>query len=600
MKNRISCLSVALLVTTLMTACEKKEQPSDTKKADASETSKSNENLSKENLELSADKSKVVAEFKDGSKINMSEVYEQLNLLPSEVKDKSSFSKLYSALLRRLIDMQILSKAAKDSGVDKDPEVIEQINKNYETLLQRFYIESEVKKLLTDDELKKNFDELKDKLPKDEMEVQIKHILVKTKEEAENLIKEFTNDSSKFSDVAKQKSLDPQTKENGGDLGFVRKAALPEAFAKVVFESTAGTIIPQAIDMGPQGFSVVYVGDKRPAQPPKFEQVKGELEKALLPKYATTVVEKLKKESGVEVIGLDGKPVVDKTPEQLKEEAEKGIKKPEIDISKVDKEAVVAKFKDGTQIKVKEVLEAVKTLPPQLQGAPIGEIFEPLLLRQVDMKLVLDAARAKGLEKDETNIKKLDDVKRASLHKAYLDKEVGKLINDSMLKNKYQELLKLLPKNQMEVRLRHILVKTKEEAEAVIKEIKGGKTFDDLVKTKSIDEKTKDKKGEIGYVRRDELPAEFGSAVFNAAKATLLPNPVNLGNIGWSVIRVEDKRNIDPPKFEEVKGELKNIVEGEKASEFMTKMRENSGVKAYDMNGKEMSLKEEASAVQPK
>jgi peptidyl-prolyl cis-trans isomerase C len=625
MNKVINQLSLALLLT-LAVACEKKEktQESTDKKEivedKASETSgdedksskkvsvsqdDSNASESKTEVKIedaaTGDKSKVVAEFPDGTKITMSQVYEQLNLLPPEVRDKSSFSKLYAALLRRLIDMQILSKAAKDAGMDKDASIKDQIEKNAETLLQRLYIEEEVKKLLTEDELKKNFEELKSKLPKDEMEVQLKHILIKTKEEAEALIKELTTDSAKFSDTAKQKSLDAQTKANGGDLGFVRRGALPEAFAKVVFEAVAGTVIPQAIDMGPQGFSVVYVGDKRPVQPPKLEQVRGELEKALLPKYAAQVIEKLKKQSGVEVIGLDGKPVVDKTPEQLKEEAEKGIKKPEVDMAKIDKNMVVAKFKDDTKITVKDVLDAVATLPPQLQGAPISEIFEPLLLRQVDMKIVLDAAKASGLAKDPVNVQKLDDIRKASLHKTYLDKKVSEVITDAMLKTKYQELLKLLPKNQMEIRLRHILVKTKEEAEAIIKEIKSGKSFDELVQSKSIDDKTKDKKGEIGYVRRDELPAEFGNAVFTAPKATLLPNPVNLGNIGWSVIRVEDKRNIEPPKFEEVKGELRGIVEGEKASEIMDKMREASGVKAFDMNGGTLSLKPDATdaAAQP-
>ncbi len=171
---------------------------------------------------------------------------------------------------------------------------------------------------------------------------------------------------------------------------------------------------------------------------------------------------------------------------------------------------------------------------------------------------------------------------------------MAELVNDSMLKTKYQELLKLLPKNQMEVRLRHILVKTKEEAEAVIKEIKSGKSFDDLVKAKSIDDKTKDKKGEIGYVKRDELPGDFGNVVFSAAKATLIPNPISIPKLGWSVVRVEDKRPIEPPKFEEVKGELQKIVESEKITEVLDKLRVDSGVKAFDMNGGVLSLKDEA------
>ena len=592
MKKVIGQLSLALLLA-LSTACEKKDEKAN---EPAKEELQKGEAAPADAIKVEdvpqGEQAKVVAEFPDGTKMTMGQVYEQLNLLPSEVKDRP-FSKLYAALLRRLIDTHILNKAAAGLGLDKDAGVIEQMNKNAETMLQKLFIEGEVTKLLTDDELKKNFEELKAKLPKDEMEVQLKHILVKSKEDADAIVKELEKDPSKFEETAKQKSIDPQTKANGGSLGYVRKADLPEAFAKVVFEAKAGAVLPQAIDMGPNGFSVVLVGEKRPVEAPKFEAVKAELSKALMSKYAVEVISKIKKQAGVEVTGLDGKPIVEKTPEQMKEDAEKGVKKPEVDLSKLDETMVVAKFKDGHTITLKDVKEAVKTLPPQLKAAPFGEIFEPLALRLVDMKLILDAAKASGLEKEKATVKKLEDVRSATLHKAFLDKKVVELVNDAMLKTKYQELMKLLPKNQMEVRLRHVMVKTKEEAEEVIKDIKSGKSFDDLVKAKSIDDKTKEKKGEIGYVKRDELPADFANVVFSAAKATLVPNPISLGKLGWSVVRVEDKRPIEPPKYDEVKGELQKIVEQEKIVEVLEKLRVDSGVKAFDMNGGALSLKEE-------
>jgi len=592
MKKVIGQLSLALLLA-LSTACEKKdEKVNEPAKEELQKGEAATADAIKVEDVPQGEQAKVVAEFPDGTKMTMGQVYEQLNLLPSEVKDRP-FSKLYAALLRRLIDTHILNKAAAGLGLDKDAGVLEQMNKNAEKMLQKLFIEGEVTKLLTDDELKKNFEELKAKLPKDEMEVQLKHILVKSKEDAEAIVKELEKDPSKFEDTAKQKSIDPQTKANGGSLGYVRKADLPEAFAKVVFEAKAGAVLPQAIDMGPNGFSVVLVGEKRPVEAPKFEQVKAELSKALMAKYAVEVISKIKKQAGVEVTGLDGKPIVEKTPEQMKEDAEKGVKKPEVDLSKLDETMVVAKFKDGHTITLKDVKEAVKTLPPQLKAAPFGEIFEPLALRLVDMKLILDAAKASGLEKEKTTVKKLEDVRSATLHKAFLDKKVVELVNDAMLKTKYQELMKLLPKNQMEVRLRHVMVKTKEEAEEVIKDIKSGKSFDDLVKAKSIDDKTKEKKGEIGYVKRDELPADFANVVFSAAKATLVPNPISLGKLGWSVVRVEDKRPIEPPKYDEVKGELQKIVEQEKIVEVLEKLRVDSGVKAFDMNGGALSLKEE-------
>ena len=94
-------------------------------------------------------------------------------------------------------------------------------------------------------------------------------------------------------------------------------------------------------------------------------------------------------------------------------------------------------------------------------------------------------------------------------------------------------------------------------------------------------------------MKREDLPADFANIVFSSAKATLVPNPVSLGKLGWSVVRVEDKRPIEPPKYEEVKGELQKIVESEKIVEVLEKLRVDSGVKAFDMNGGALSLKEE-------
>ena len=187
MKKVIGQLSLALLLA-LSTACEKKDEKVN---EPAKEELQTKEELQKGEAATAdaikvedvpqGEQAKVVAEFPDGTKMTMGQVYEQLNLLPSEVKDRP-FSKLYAALLRRLIDTHILNKAAAGLGLDKDAGVLEQMNKNAETMLQKLFIEGEVTKLLTDDELKKNFEELKAKLPKDEMEVQLKHILVKSKE----------------------------------------------------------------------------------------------------------------------------------------------------------------------------------------------------------------------------------------------------------------------------------------------------------------------------------------------------------------------------------------------------------------------------------
>ncbi|MCX7352558.1 MAG: hypothetical protein NTW22_04720, partial [Proteobacteria bacterium] len=132
MKKVIGQLSLALLLA-LSTACEKKdEKVNEPAKEELQKGEAATADAIKVEDVPQGEQAKVVAEFPDGTKMTMGQVYEQLNLLPSEVKDRP-FSKLYAALLRRLIDTHILNKAAAGLGLDKDAGVLEQMNKNAET-----------------------------------------------------------------------------------------------------------------------------------------------------------------------------------------------------------------------------------------------------------------------------------------------------------------------------------------------------------------------------------------------------------------------------------------------------------------------------------
>ncbi|MBY0281612.1 MAG: peptidylprolyl isomerase [Alphaproteobacteria bacterium] len=533
--------------------------------------------------------STVVAEFSDGSKILLSQVLENKSKLPAQYKNVP-MEKIYEILLNRLVDLKLVLDAAIKAGIDKDAEVLKRIADAQEAIMQKAYLDKEIAKLITDAILQEKYQEILKMLPKGEMEIRLSHILVKTKEEAAAVLKDIKN-GKKFEDIVKEKSIDTQTKENAGDLGFVRKGDLPKETSDIVFKAAKGSIVNEVISVGDLGFSVFRVDDKRAVEPPKFEDVKEDITKAIAPEYAVKVIEALRKEFNVKKFGLDGKPLVEKTPEEKKAEAEKekaGVKddKPGVDITKLDDKMVVAELPNNQKITLGEIKESVKSLPAQLREAPIEKIYEALLNRKVDMQLLSMVVRKEGIDKDPTVLKKLDEARDALIQKAYLDGEVAKLITPEMLKGKYQEFLNMLPKDEMEVRLRHILVKTKREADEIMKSLKSGAKFDDLVKSKSADEQTKENGGELGYVRKSELPKEFSELVFKAAKATLLPEPINLGELGYSIVRVEDKRAVTPPSLEEVKVELLKIISAEQAVKVLEKLRKDATVKKFDMEGK--------------
>jgi len=535
----------------------------------------------------------VAAEFPDGSKILLGQLLESKSKLPPQFKDVPT-DKVYEILLNRLVDLKLVLDSAIKAGIGKDAEVLKRITDAQEAIMQKAYLDKEIAKLITDVILREKYQELLKMLPQGEIEVKLSHILVKTAEEAATVLKDIKS-GKKFEDIVKEKSTDAQTKDNGGDLGYIRKGDLPQVDSEKIFKTAKGSVVTEAIPVGELGYSVFRVDDKRPIEPPKFEDVKDDIYKAVAPEFAVKVIEKLRKEQVVKKFGLDGKPLIEKTPEEKKAEAEKNKgkeeEKPSVDTSKLDDKMVVAELPNGEKISLGQIKESVKSLPAQLKEAPFDKIFEPLLNRKVDMQLLSMALRKDGIDKDAAILKKLDEAKDALIQKTFLDKEVAKLVTPEMIKEKYQEFLKMLPKDEMEVRLRHVLVKTKKEADEILKSLKTGSKFDDVVKTKSVDEQTKENGGELGYVRRSELPKEFADLVFKAAKATLLPEPVDLGEIGYSVVRVEDKRAVQPPQLEEVRPELSKIVSAELAVKVLEKLRKETVVKKFDAAGKPLTEK---------
>jgi len=574
-------IALALALTTSFQAFA--DQPQTPATAEVAAVSADTQGIEKFN------QSTVVAEFSDGSKILLGQVLENRSRLPAQYKNVP-IEKIYEVLLNRLVDLKLVLDAAVKLGLDKDPEILKRITDAQEAIMQKSYLDKEIAKLITDAILQEKYNEVLKMLPKGEMEIRLSHILVKTKEEALTVLKDIKS-GKKFEDLVKEKSIDTQTKENGGDLGFVRKGDLPKATSEIVFKAAKGSIVNDVMSVGELGFSIFRVDDKRAVEPPKFEEVKEDITKAIAPEYAVKVIEALRKEYNIKKFGLDGKPLPEKAAEQKKAEAEKekeGAKdeKSGIDITKLDDKMVVAELPNDQKITLGEIKESMKSLPPQLREAPIEKIYEALLNRKIDMQLLSLIVRKEGIDKDPTVLKKLDDARDALIQKAYLDGEVAKLITPEILKSKYQEFLNMLPKDEMEVRLRHILVKTKREADEVLKSLKSGIKFDDLVKSKSIDEQTKETNGELGYVRKSELPKEFGDLVFKAAKATLLPEPINLGEMGYSIVRVEDKRVVQPPQLEEVKVELIKIISAEQAVKVLEKLRKEASVKKFDAEGK--------------
>ena len=109
------------------------------------------------------------------------------------------------------------------------------------------------------------------------------------------------------------------------------------------------------------------------------------------------------------------------------------------------------------------------------------------------------------------------------------------------------------------------VAKIREKAEAVRKEIQGGKDFAAMAKKYSEDPGSKDRGGELGYFQRGQMVPEFDSAAFSL-KAGEVSEPVKTA-FGFHLIRVEDRREPRQKPLEEVRGELEAELKRRKALE---------------------------------
>lgn len=110
-------------------------------------------------------------------------------------------------------------------------------------------------------------------------------------------------------------------------------------------------------------------------------------------------------------------------------------------------------------------------------------------------------------------------------------------------------------------KLRHLVVKTEDEARQALARINGPETFEAVARDVSLDTSTKEQGGELGAVSRAQLDPAFGTAAFEAAKGGTF-GPVQTRN-GWHVGLVEDVTPGRPVTLDEVRQPLRDTLVGE-------------------------------------
>jgi peptidyl-prolyl cis-trans isomerase C len=126
-----------------------------------------------------------------------------------------------------------------------------------------------------------------------------------------------------------------------------------------------------------------------------------------------------------------------------------------------------------------------------------------------------------------------------------------------------------------EVRARHILVESEDEAKQVVEELKKGGDFAELAKKKSKDPGASDG-GDLGYFTKEQMVPEFSNVAFSL-EAGKISDPVK-SQFGWHIIKVEDKRKKKAPDFDTVKPQIETYVTRKAQADLVSKLRETAKI----------------------
>lgn len=206
---------------------------------------------------------------------------------------------------------------------------------------------------------------------------------------------------------------------------------------------------------------------------------------------------------------------------------------------------------DGTDITLGNVISLRTRLPQQYQQLPDDVLLEGMIEQLIQQTVLMNTI------KDRMNAKTvigLENEKRAYLANAALDQLAQREVSEEELKAAYDERYDaMVPETEFDAS--HILVKTREEAEEIIKLLQDGADFATLAQERSTGPSGPGG-GKLGWFGKGQMVKPFEDAVAELAIGEVSP-PVET-QFGWHVIKLNDMRNLETPTIEDVRADLTN------------------------------------------
>lgn len=240
----------------------------------------------------------------NGEDIKRSEVLTYITTLPDQVK-QMPIQNIFPLAVDQVVINKVVGDKADKANLKDDPEVAKLVDQAKEQITRNVYVERQVKSKITDKKLKDAYSKFTGSYKSIE-EVKARHMVFDTEAKAKDVIAKLDKGES-FETLMKD-NVKGGSPEQGGELGYFAKNEMIPDFANAAFDLKAGAYTKTPVKTQ-FGWHVIQVEDRRKRVPPKFDEVKPQLEMAVRQEILTDTVKEWEKDAKVQKFDINGDPI---------------------------------------------------------------------------------------------------------------------------------------------------------------------------------------------------------------------------------------------------------------------------------------------------
>jgi peptidyl-prolyl cis-trans isomerase C len=211
---------------------------------------------------------------------------------------------LFPLLIDRMIDAKLLAIAGRKDEIHNDPDIRARVASFEERLVQDAYLTRRVAAATTEEAIQARYRKFVAENPA-ETEISARHILVASEQKAREILAALSRGGD-FAKLAADNSIDPSGKDNGGDLGFFRKADMVPEFSEAAFALKEGQTADRPVK-SQFGWHVIRV-DKVRAVAQGLEDLREEISNQITQEVVNAEVARQRGGAKIERFNFDGTP----------------------------------------------------------------------------------------------------------------------------------------------------------------------------------------------------------------------------------------------------------------------------------------------------